>query len=151
MEVKKLTKGQRRRRNEQQRKDQAASWQRTMGQNPDHKRNAFRDIESNVGRVAHDPWERAPDHVVDKVECPSLNQATLRSMAQRAGEERSLARSDRIAEMERLYPDLFGARGKAKEVADRWNRDSDDSLSVRTVQEYFRAVRQKRKHQGCPD
>lgn len=140
MEQKPLTKSQRRRARERQQKELARHWQETMGPAPE----LPRDLEMLLGRNIPDqppepidPWERAPSHMVDYDEQPSLNKEALNQMSESAAARRTRERLAQIAELKAKYPKLWGMRGAAKTIASL-ETDDENPLSERTVQKYFK-------------
>lgn len=136
------TKSARRRANERLRKQSAVDFAKQFGPLPDYLLAAAATLGSNTDiYIPSDSWERAPAHVVVYDECPDLNRVNLRLIAQSAAEERSLKRGERISQLRLLCGDVWGMRGKAHVVQERWNKAGEGPISIRTIQQYFRESR----------
>lgn len=136
-EVETLTKGQRRRRNERWKREQQDWWDKTMGPMPDHLI-GWPDGERNIPQnPPTEAWERAPSHMVEHDECPSLDAGALRQLSQASASARGNERAIRIAELKARYPDIWGKRGAAKVIASL-ETEGGSPLDERTVRKYFR-------------
>lgn len=134
-----LTKGQRRRRNERLRREQQRWWDDKMGTLPRHLANAWGERNTRPEEFGNGAsWERAPEHMVDYDECPSLNDGALRKLSKAAGAARACERNVQIAELKAKYPDKWDKRGGAKWIASQETEDGNP-ISERTVRGYFRA------------
>lgn len=97
---------------------------------------------NNMEGMVIEPWEKAPSHVVDH-EAYCLDYEILRENAFRAGQKFTSERDHTIMEMRQEFPEIWGVRGKAAELAKRWHELTGESISVRTIQNYFHETRAK--------
>lgn len=122
------------------RKQRDAVWERDMVPIPEHILRFFSEVEPNTCRHV-DRWERAPEHMIDpQIGCidPGKQEKLTRTAADRRAAEFEMRR----AELERDNRDIWGKRGKAAIVAQRYNKvHPREPISVRTVQRYFSGVK----------
>jgi hypothetical protein len=138
-----LSKGQRRRANERQRKQAERLFAETMGPMTEAVTRFMDKVEPNVCPMPaeqQEAWERAPSHTVIYDECPSLNTAVLADMAKAAGDSRTTETEATISELRLKYPAYWGRRARAGTIARR-ETNSGNPLSERTVQNYFKMTR----------
>lgn len=93
----------------------------------------------------------APLHVVD-CDVQQVDQDVMKLLSERAAITRSDDQAERIAGMKTESSKLWGVRGRAQEVADRWFNFSGERVSVRTVQSYFRMspIKTQSPSRPCP-
>ncbi|MGV3554236.1 MAG: hypothetical protein ACO1OD_03165 [Croceibacterium sp.] len=137
----KPSKSRRRRRNEKRRHLMVEDFEQRVGPMPDY----LVDFAGTLGATpkigAQEAFERAPAHLVDCTDLPAVKSEVLQEMSRIAAERRTLDMNERIDEMQRHCPE-FGKRGKARRVAEAWNRECpEDPVSIRTVQKYFKLRR----------
>lgn len=117
-------------------------WSATMPPAPPHILAYFAEEGPNVTSIVRESWTKAPSHVVD-FDVQRIDRDVVKALSQRAAIARFDDRAETIAAMQREYPKRWGVRGQAKEVAERWSEYCGDRVSVRTVQNYFKASRTK--------
>ena len=135
--MRKPTSAERRRVKRALRKAQDKHWAETMGSNPDHGRQW---AESNIDLMIKEAIDLAPRHMIDE-DAIVVDKAKCANLTRSATQARSAERELRIAEIRLELPDIWGVRGKAKEVADEFFKRTGERWSVRTIQNYFRLSR----------
>lgn len=156
----KLTKSQRRRRNEKRKDQQNQDWIERMGQAPSNDISRFWKPNITENFIA-EPWERAPAHVVDydahtEEDCPEINIDAMKSISNKAAAIRKEDGEERHRELRNKYPHLIGVRGGAararnkalvdyknsKKLADMDGSDAGEPPpSLRTFQRAFKKVK----------
>ena len=135
-----LTKSQHRRANQRRRKQSGKPFD-DMGPAPALTLELAISLGNNLDRPSDSaPWEKAPAHVVDYDECPSVKTDELKRISARASNSRTRERNVRIGELKLKYQRLWGKRGAAKVIAQR-ETDDENPLSERTVQGYFKITK----------
>src|SRR5664280_2480982 len=82
-------------------------------------------------------WEKAPAHMVDYDECPSLKTDELKRITGLAAVDRSDERDAQASALKLKYPDLWNKRSGAKIIASL-ETEEGNPLSERTVQRLFK-------------
>jgi hypothetical protein len=139
---KSLTKGQRRRANERRRK-KAAEHFLAAGPMPAYTAEFLRYIKSksNLDRpLEKEPWMKAPAHMVEYDEWPSLKKSEVGRLSRAGCEGQVGKRDDQISDMKFQYSRYWGKRGGAKKIAER-ERASGNPISERTILRYFRVTK----------
>lgn len=111
---------------------------------PEH----LKSVEENIHITPEaelEPIQRAPAYMLDSSD-PSGNYAwnddRIAETVKKSNFARSRERRIRTKELQEKYPDYWGKRGGAKFIAmTERELDPKTKLSVRTVQEYFKATR----------
>ncbi len=138
-----LTKSQRRRENERRRILAAKPFQEEIGARSARTAELVAALGSNLAATPLEqlePWEKAPAHLVDYDEQPSLKVEELNRMSRLASEKKRDERDVAIGELKLRYRNLWGKRGAARIIAQRETRD-ENPLSERTVQNYFKITK----------
>ena len=149
---KRPTKSARRRANERKRKAAAANFAAELGPVPDHIRQAAKDLCDNTSQdLRQEPFERAPAHMVDYDEYPTINKSALREISKAAADERSLSRAETKSELKRLYADIWGTRGSPKLISKMHEEAGQGKISERTIRQYMQEDRDKRQTPRVPD
>jgi hypothetical protein len=143
MENKPLTKSQRRRANERNRKKVAKLYSPPSGQiamADDPKR--FLEANSNLlPRDPEDiePFERAPPHTLEFSEdFIGVSSEKVRGLARTAGARRTAEREQQISDLKARYPQWWGRRSGAKNIASLEAEAGNGPFSERTIQKYFK-------------
>lgn len=136
----KLTKGQRRRRNARLKREESRWFRETIGPLPSY---------LSAGHVAPNifprdpsqltPEERAPSHVVDWSEEPTINDDIMSALRQRSAQSRRRELLTVIGELKLKHCKYWGQRSRAKLIASL-ETENGNPISVRTVQRYFKLV-----------
>src|SRR5271163_1766349 len=109
MPTAKLTKSQRRRANERRRKQADRLFHDTVGPMPEYPKELLTALGSNLeSPLARESWEKAPAHLVDYDEHPSLKDDELVRMSRLASNSRTQKRSAQISKLKLKYPDQWG-------------------------------------------
>lgn len=133
-----LTKSQRRRRNEKLRREQERHWNEVIGPMPLYQSEFAAELGANT-ELPREPWRRAPLHMIDH-DLQAIDGQAQADLSTAAGRARIDDRLMRIAEMRKENRDIWLKRGAPRIIASRWNRlHPDDSVTVRTVQSYVRS------------
>jgi len=107
---------------------------------PEHIMRWFETIEPNIVPLQRESWERAPIHMVDTdAFCIDVERQSALTLS--ASHTRTRERDRVIGEMRSLCPDIWGIRGKARFVQQRWLKKEDELVPLRTIQHYFRITR----------
>lgn len=141
MAEKKLTRSQRRRRNERIRTEQAAQFVRRVGPTPGY-------AKKSTGRIKETektPAEKAPPHMAfhdisDPDNAPEIDAEAQRRLTDAAAEVRAENKKERSEELKDLYPKDW-KRGGAKRIAS-CEAEAGRPIDVRTVQRYINAGKQ---------
>ena len=133
-----LTKSQRRRRNQKLRREQERHWSQAIGPMPIYESEIASELGENT-ELPREPWQRAPLHMIDH-DLQAIDPHAQADLWTAPAQCRSDDRLMRIAEMRKENRDIWLKRGAARIIASRWNRlHPDDSVTVRTVQSYVQS------------
>lgn len=137
-----LKKSQRRRRNQRRRDALNAEFASKIGAFDEYLTWAAGELGSNIDLSAMDacaePWERAPLHVLQRDECPSVDPQTMTDLSRAAASERSLDRAERVRTLRALCTDIWGKRGASRFAKERYRKETGETISIRTVQQYMK-------------
>jgi hypothetical protein len=135
MAEKKLTKSQRRRRNERIRKEHA----KRLGTAPDYVKKS----NMQMKEIEKTPAEKAPPHMVshdisEPDNVPEINEDAQRQLTEDAAEVLADNKKEQVEKLRRRYPQDWKRRGGAKRIAS-FEVDAGRPIDVRTVQRYIKA------------
>jgi hypothetical protein len=143
----KLTKSQRRRRNERTAKSHA----KRLGPIPDWAKNFSSSMKPITDELQ--AWQKAPRHMVDydieeMWDTPTINSDAQKELTEAAAKVRTEDKEERMQELKLLYPKDWKRRSGAKRIAS-FELDAEEPIKVReepikvrTVQRYIKTGKQ---------
>lgn len=138
-----LTRSARRRKNERIKKAAIEALEKGLGPKPAYIIEWEEKIGPNIADIDErqlSPAERAPPHMVDNDEHPSINAQNVKALSNSASEARQERKNSDIDFLQKVYSNYWGKRGRAKAIASL-ETQAGRPISERTIRDYFAKTR----------
>lgn len=135
------TERERRKAREREGEEQAIQFEQELGPLPTHIEELFASVASNTGSLEpQDSFERAPKHVVDYDECPSVDRGVMTQISTIAGEARSL-KTQEVRDVIRDYcGHLLGVKDRYQRMSDLLEELGEGRRAKRTLQRDIKEI-----------